>query len=147
MATSIIKPCSCIKLFLGHTCNQHVCAGWKNRECDLLYDPSPPPSKTIEMSRAGQKRRRVQEVNDSDDQPDEPQQLHWFSTPAPTAPFVPPPTTSNVHQIHPGIYGVQAFVEAQQYEGDASEEQVLEHLQNQPPPRYGKVNLVVNNAS
>ncbi len=98
------------------------------------------------MSRAGQKRRRVEEVNDSEDDQDEPQQLHWFSTPSATATPAQPPTTRNGQQIHPGIYGVQASLQTQEYEGDASEEQVLEHLQNQPVPQYGKVTLAHNTA-
>ena len=63
------------------------------------------------MSRAGQKRRRVQEVSDSDEQPDEPQQLHWFSAPAPTPVPAQPITTNNTLQIRPGIYGVKDFLQ------------------------------------
>ena len=96
---------------------------------------------TRNMSRAGQKRRRVQEVSDSDEQPDEPQQLHWFSAPAPTPGPAQPITTNNTLQIRPGIYGVKDFLQVQQYDGDATDAQVLETLQNQPPPTYGKVNL------
>ena len=95
------------------------------------------------MSRhGGRKRRRVQEVGDSDDQADEPQQLHWFSAPLPQ-PLAQPTSADIPIQINPGIYGMQGFLNAQQYEGDTTAEQVIANIQDLPPPTYGKVNMLM----
>ena len=36
---------------------------------------------------------------------------------------------------------MQGFLNAQQYEGDATAEQVIANMQDLPPPTYGKVNI------
>ena len=89
---------------------------------------------------AGRKCRRVQEVDESDDQADEPQQLHWFSAPVPSAQAQSTTATPPI-QIHAGVYGMQGFLNAQQYEGDATAEQVIANMQDLPPPTCGKVNI------
>ena len=95
------------------------------------------------MSRCGgQKCQRVREVGDSDDQADEPQQLHWFSAPLPQ-PLAQPTSADIPIQINPGIYGMQGFLNAQQYEGDTTAEQVIANIQDLPPPTYGKVNMLM----
>ena len=86
----------------------------------------------------GRKCRRVQEVDENEDLPDEPQQLHWFSAPIPAS--VTEPSENRPVQIHPGIYGMQGFLNGQQqYPGDLTAEEAIENTQNLPPPTYGKV--------
>ena len=38
---------------------------------------------------------------------------------------------------------MQGFLNAQQYEGDTTAEQVIANIQDLPPPTYGKVNMLM----
>lgn len=93
------------------------------------------------MRRSGVKRRRVQEVDDTIEEANEPEQLHWFGQPAPVTPAPQPASAVAPFEIQPGLYGVQAFLNAQQYDGDLTEAQVIENVQNLPAPIYGKVTM------
>lgn len=127
-------------IFLVGTCSvhgkEHIVA------CDHSIDPDRNylPSTTIMPRRTGTKRRRVEEVDDAVEEPDEPQQLRWFGPPVPIPQTPQPASTTAPIQIQPALYGVQAFLNAQHYEGDLTEDQVIENVQNLPNPVYGKVN-------
>ncbi len=92
----------------------------------------------ITMARTGRNKRRRVQVVDSADSTHEPEQLHWFGNPAQVTPAVPAPVATQI-QIEPALFGLDAHLNAQQYEGDHTAEEVIEHVNNSALPVYGKV--------
>ena len=90
------------------------------------------------MARTGRnKRRRVQQV-DASDATNEPEQLHWFGQPAEVTTPAPALETMQL-RVEPALFGLDAHLHAQHYDGDPTNDQVFESVQNAQMPVYGKV--------